>query len=83
MMKCSNFHLGIKVIVFGSKYTGSSPKIAFLSCFARCSHSCFVAFFLGRWMPRSESEIGGRFELVWRSKSGKVFLSTKMEYQSK
>ena len=45
MMKCSNFDLGIKVIVFGSKYTDSSLKTAFLSRFARCSHSCFVTFF--------------------------------------
>ena len=44
MMKCSNFDLGIKVIVFESKYTGSGLEISFLSHFARCLHSCFVTF---------------------------------------
>ena len=34
-------------------------------------------------MPRSESETGGRFGLVWRSRSGKVSLSTEMEYRGK
>ena len=30
--------------MFGSKYTDSGPETAFLSRFARCSHSCFVTF---------------------------------------
>ena len=44
MMKCSNFDLGIKVTMFGSKYTDSNLETAFLSHFARCLHSYFDTF---------------------------------------
>ena len=43
-MKDSSFNLGMKVIVLGSKYTGSGPSTAFLSLSEKYSKSILDIF---------------------------------------